>query len=36
LEQKPDWAGLAGIGVVELTIEKNGKISLKDDFISQL
>ena len=27
LEQKPDWAGLTGIGVVESHIEKNGKTS---------
>jgi predicted transposase YbfD/YdcC len=32
LEQKPDWAGLAGIGVVESTIEKNGKISFERRF----
>ena len=29
MEQKPDWAGLAGLGVVESTIEKNGKISFE-------
>jgi predicted transposase YbfD/YdcC len=32
LEQKPDWAGLAGIGVVESTIEKNGKTSFERRF----
>ena len=32
LEQKPDWAGLAGIGVVESTVEKNGKTSFERRF----
>jgi predicted transposase YbfD/YdcC len=32
LEQKPDWKGLSGIGVVESTIERNGKISFERRF----
>jgi predicted transposase YbfD/YdcC len=32
LEQKPDWAGLAGVGVVESTIEKKGQISFERRF----
>ncbi len=32
LAQKPDWKGLAGIGVVESTVEKYGKISCERRF----
>ncbi len=32
LEQRPDWKGLTGIGVVESTVEKNGKTSFERRF----
>ena len=32
LEQKPDWKGITGIGVVESTVDKNGETSFERRF----